>query len=131
MPASSCGLSAPVRPVALSPSVSVHVRDIIVSVLVVLKSQFVDVEDFDRVVGAGAGKLDPGALLLDFTLSVSLSILLTVPSTCSAGPRPPAEPLHCQSVALSVKGCDEGKRRNTAVPSLHVHLLSHPNVGPL
>lgn len=40
-------------------SVSLHVRDIIVSVLVVLKSPFVDVEDFDRVVGAGTGELDP------------------------------------------------------------------------
>lgn len=91
----------------LWPSVQVpplRVRDIIVSVLVVLKSPFVDVEDFDSVVGTGAGKLDPGALLLDFTVSVSLSILLAVLSTCSAGPGPPAEPLDCQRVALSVRG---------------------------
>lgn len=59
LPASSCGLCATVRPVALSPSASLCVRDIIVSLLVVLKSPFVDVEDFDRVVGAGAGELDP------------------------------------------------------------------------
>lgn len=105
MPASSCGLGATVRPVALGPSVSLRARDIIVSVLVVLKSPFVDAEDFDRVVGAGAGKLDPGALLLDFTLSVSLSILLVVLSTCLAGPGPPAEPLDRQRVALSAKEC--------------------------
>lgn len=113
MPASSCGLGATVRPVALSPSVSLRVRDIIVSVLVVLKSPFVDVEDFDRVVGTGAGKLDPGALLLDSTLAVSLSILLVVVvSTCPARPRPPAKPLDRQRVALSVKGCMvKGKNR--------------------
>ncbi len=105
MPASSCGLGATVRPVALGPSVSLRARDIIVSVLVLLKSPFVDVEDFDRVVGAGAGKLDPGALLLDFTLSVSPSILLVVLSTYSTGPGPPAEPLDCQRVALSAKEC--------------------------
>lgn len=104
LPASSCGLGATVRPVALSPSVSLRVRDIIVSVLVVLKSPFVDVEDFDRVVGTGAGKLDPGALLLDFTPSISLSIPLVVLSTYSAGLGPPAEPLDRQSVALSAKG---------------------------
>lgn len=108
---SSCGLVAPVRPVALSPSVSLCVRDIIVSVLVVLKSQFVDAEDFDRVVSAGTGKLDPGALLLEFTLSLSLSILLSfhfnpavVFSTCSASSGPPEEPLDSQRVALPVKG---------------------------
>ena len=106
MPASSCGLGATVRPVALSPSVFLHAGDIIVSVLVVLKSPFVDVEDFDRVVGACTGKLDPGALLLDFTLSVRLSILrLVVLSTYSASPGPPAEPLDRQRVALTVKGC--------------------------
>lgn len=105
LPASSCGLGATVRPVALSPSVSLRGRDIIVSLLVVLKSQFVDVEDFDRVVGAGAGQLDPGALLLDFTLSVRLSILLVVHSTYSACPGPPAKPLYCQRVALSAKAC--------------------------
>lgn len=105
MPASSCGLGASVRPVALSQSVSLGVRDIIVSVLVVLKSPFVDVEDFDRVVGTGAGELDPGALLLDFTLSITLSILLAIPPTCSASLGPPAEPFYCQSVALSVRGC--------------------------
>lgn len=46
---------ATVRPVAHSPSVPLRARDIIVSVLVVLKSLFVDAEDFDRVVGAGTG----------------------------------------------------------------------------
>lgn len=93
MPASSCGFSGPVRPVALSPSVSLGVRDRIVSVLLVLKSPFVDVEDFDRVVSTSTGKLDPGAVLLDFTFSASLSIPLVVVSTCSASPGPPAEPL--------------------------------------
>lgn len=109
LPASSCGLSALVGPVALSPSVSLRVRDIIVSLLV-LKSLFVDVEDFDRVVSAGTGKLDPGALFLNFTLYVSLSIRL-VAATCSASPRPPAEPLYRHSMALSVKGCDKGNNR--------------------
>lgn len=111
LPASSCGLGAPVRLVALSPSVSHMQRDIIVSVLVVLKSQFVDVEDFDRVVGAGTGKLDPGAFILQFIFSVSLSILLPfqsnpaiVLSSCSASSGPPDQPLDCQGVALSVKG---------------------------
>lgn len=104
MPASSCGLGATVRPVALSPSVSLRVRDIIVSVLVVLKTPLVDVEDFDRVVGAGAGKLEPGALLLDFTLCIMLSIFPVVLSTYSTSPGPPAEPLDRQRVALSVKG---------------------------
>ena len=82
-----------------------RVRDVLVSVLVVLKSPFVDVEDFDRVVDAGTGKLDPGAVLLKPTLTATLSIFLIVASTCSASPGPPAEPLHCQSVALSIKGC--------------------------
>lgn len=103
LPASSCGLGATVRPVALSPSVSPCVRDIIVSVLVVLKSPLVDVEDFDRVVGAGAGELEPGALLLDFTLCIGLSIFPVVLSTYSTGPGPPAEPLDRQRVALSVR----------------------------
>lgn len=105
LPASSCGLCATVRPVALSPSVSLRVRDTIVSLLVVLKSPFVDVEDFDRMVSAGAGKLDPGAFLLDFTLSVSLSILVVVLLTYSASPGPPAKPLDPQSMALSAKVC--------------------------
>lgn len=92
------------------PSVQVvclRAGDIIVSVVVVLKSPFVDAEDFDRVVGAGTGKLDPGALLLDFTLSARLSIrlLIVVLSTYSAGPGPPAESLDRQGVALSAKGC--------------------------
>lgn len=81
LPASSCGLSATERPVALSPSVSPCHKDIIVSVLLVLKSPSVDVEDFDRVVVAGAGELDPGALLLSFTLSLSLSVLPVILST--------------------------------------------------
>lgn len=85
-----------------------------VSVLVVLKSQLVDVEDFDSVVGAGAGELEPGALL-DFTPSVSLFVLLVVLSARSAGPRPPAEPLDCQSVALSERGCGEGKQQDTVL----------------
>lgn len=110
LPASSCRLDAPVRPVALSPSVSVHVRDRIVSVL---KSLFVDVEDFDRVVSTGAGKLDPGALLLSYTLPVSLPILLFVVLTCSASPRSPAEPLDCQSMALTENGQDVGKQHKT------------------
>lgn len=37
--------------------------DFMVSVLAVLKSLFVDVEDFDRVVGASTGELCPGALV--------------------------------------------------------------------
>lgn len=86
-----------------------------VSVLVVLNSQFVDVEDFDSVIGAGAGELQPGALLLDFTLSVSLSVLLVVLLACSAGPGPPAEPLDCQCVALSERGRGEGKQQDTAL----------------
>lgn len=112
LPASSCGLGATVRPVALSPSVSLCVRDIIVSVLVVLKSPLVDVEDFDRVVSAGTGELEPGALLLDFTLCVGLSIFPVVLSTYSTGPGPPAEPLDRQRVALSVRICDEGKQQD-------------------
>lgn len=72
-----------------------------VSVLVVLKSSPVDVEDFDRVVGAGAGELQPGALLL----RVGPSVFPAVPSTCSTGPGPPAQPLHRQAVALSGGGC--------------------------
>lgn len=75
------------------------------SVMAVLKSPFVDVEDFDRVVDAGTGKLHPGALLFKLTLAVTLSILLAVVLTCSASPGPPAEPLDCQSMALSIKGC--------------------------
>lgn len=71
-----------------------------VSVLVVLKSSPVDVEDFDRVVGAGAGELQPGALLL----RVGLSVFPAAPPTCSTGPRPPAQPLHRQAVALSGGG---------------------------
>lgn len=82
------------------------------SVLVVLKSPLVDVEDFDRVVGAGAGKLEPGALLLDFTPCIGLSIFPVVLSTYSTGPGPPAEPLDRQRVALSVRTCDEGKQRD-------------------
>lgn len=105
LPASSCGLDATVRPVALSPRVCPHVRDIIVSVLVVLNSLLVDVEDFDRVVGTGTGKLEPGALLLNFTLCVGLSIFLVVVSTYSTSAGPPAESLDRQRVALSVKGC--------------------------
>lgn len=89
-----------------SVQVSLRVRDIIVSVLAVLKSPFVDVEDFDRVVGAGAGELNPGALLLNFSLSVRLSVLpVVVVMTCTASPGPPAEPLDRQRVALSAKGC--------------------------
>lgn len=75
-----------------------------VSVLAVLKSPRVDVEDFDRVVGAGAGQLEPGALPLAFTPHVSPSVSPVAISTCSTGPGPPAEPLHRQSVALSVGG---------------------------
>lgn len=83
------------------------------SLLVVLKSPFVDVEDFDRVVSAGAGKLDPGALLLDFTLLISLSVRLVVLTTHSAAPGPPAEPLDRQSVALSVRErVNEGKQQD-------------------
>lgn len=104
MPASSCGRGATDRPVAFSPRVRPHERDIIVSVLVVLKSPLVDVEDFDRVVRAGAGQLEPGAVLLNFTPRVRLSVFLVAVSTCSTGPRPPAEPLDRQSVALSVGG---------------------------
>lgn len=72
-----------------------------VSVLVVLKSSPGDVEDFDRVVGAGAGELQPGALLLH----VGPSVFPAVPPTCSAGPGPPAQPLHRRAVALSGGGC--------------------------
>lgn len=79
-------------------------RDIIVSVLAVLKSPLVDVEDFDRMVSAGTGQLEPGALLLNFTPRVGLSVFLVAVSTCSAGPGPPAQPLDRQSVALSVGG---------------------------
>lgn len=101
----------PVRPVALSPGVCLRERgDIIVSVLVVLKSPFVDVEDFDRVVSAGAGELDPGALLLALAASISLSVRPLVVSTCSAGPGPPAEPLDSQRVALSERTSDVGKQ---------------------
>lgn len=71
--------------------------------MLVLKSPSVDVEDFDRVVGAGAGELHPGVLLLSFPLAAILSTRPVVLVTYSAGPRPPAEPLHCQSVALSAR----------------------------
>ena len=102
---------------ALGPSVCLHVRDIIVSLLVVLKSPFVDVEDLDRVVGAGTGKLDPGALflllllLLFLPLSLTRSVLLVL-SPCSPGPGPPAEPLHCQRVALSGKVCEMKEKQD-------------------
>lgn len=97
------------------------------SVLAVLKSQLVDVEDFDRVVGAGAGELDPGALLLRPTVPVSLSILLSVHSappavvlpTCSPGSGPPAEPLHRQSVALSDAGRLVKEERGCCCECLH------------
>lgn len=56
------------------------------------------------MVGAGAGQLEPGAVLLRFTPRVGLSVFLVVVSTCSTGPGPPAEPLDRQSVALSVGG---------------------------
>lgn len=102
LPASSCGRRATDRPVAFSPRVRPREGDAIVSVLALLKSPLVDVEDFDRVVGAGAGQLEPGAVLLRFTPRVGLSVFLVVVSTCSAGPGPPAEPLDRQSVALSV-----------------------------
>lgn len=104
LPASSCGRRATDRPVAFSPRVRPHERDIIVSVLAVLKSPRVDVEDSDRVVGAGAGQLEPGALLLNFTARVGLSVFLVAVPTCSTGPGPPAEPLDRQRVALSVGG---------------------------
>jgi len=45
-----------------------------VSLWSVLKSPCVDVEDFDGVVGAGAGELDPGVLVLNVTPVVILSI---------------------------------------------------------
>lgn len=105
LPASSCGRGATDRPVAFSPRVRRHERDIIVSVLAVLKSPLVDVEDFDRVVGTGAGQLEPGALPLNFTPRVGLSVFLAAVSTCSTGPGPPAESLDRQRVALSVGGC--------------------------
>lgn len=104
LPASSCGRGATDRPVAFSPRVRPKERDIIVSVLAVLKSPLVDVEDFDRVVGAGAGQLEPGALPLNFTPRVGLSVFLATVSTCSTSPGPPAESLDCQRVALSVGG---------------------------
>lgn len=68
------------------------------------KEPLVDAEDFDRVVGAGAGQLEPGALLLTFTPRVGLSVFLAAASTCSSGSGPPAEPLHRQGVALSAGG---------------------------
>lgn len=75
---SSCGLCGPRRPVALSPSDSLLATDIIVSAVAVLKSPFVDVEDFDRVVGTGTSKLDPGALLFEFSVCVTQPIHLAV-----------------------------------------------------
>lgn len=71
--------------------------------VVVLKSLFVDGEDFDRVVGAGTGKLDPGALLLEFSLIVTPSVRLALLYTCSTSSRPPVEPLDSQRVALSTE----------------------------
>lgn len=103
LPVSSCGLGVTVRPVALSPSVYLHVRDTIVSVLLVLKSPLVDVEDFDGVVSARAGKLEPGALLLNFTLCIRQSIFLVVLTTYLTSPGPPAESFDRQRMALSVK----------------------------
>ncbi|TNN85809.1 hypothetical protein EYF80_004056 [Liparis tanakae] len=95
-PASSCGLCASVQ-------VPLCVRDTRVSLWSLLKSPRVDVEDFDGVVGAGAGELDPGVLVLDVAPSVILSVWRVVLVTCSAGPGPPAEPLDRQSVALSAR----------------------------
>lgn len=102
-PASSCGLGVTVKPMALSPSVHLHVRDTIMSVLLVLKSTLVDVEDFDGVVSARAGKLEPGALLLDFTLCIRQSIFLAVLTTDLTSPGPPAESFDRQRMALPVK----------------------------
>lgn len=106
---SSCSHGAPHRPVALHSRVCLHARDIIESLLPLLKSPSVDVEDFDRVVGAGAGKLDPETLVLGFILFFCPS---TRPAllTCSPGPGPPAQGLHCQSVALAVRRYGSGKR---------------------
>lgn len=61
-----------------SKPLSLLATDIIVSVVAVLKSLFVDVEDFDRVVCAGTSKLDPGALLFEFSLRVTRPIHLAV-----------------------------------------------------
>lgn len=97
---SSCGLGGGPQS---QESGSLHAKVTIVSV-VVLKSFFVDVEDFDRVVGAGTGKLHPGALLCEFSLVATLSIRLAALYTCSAGSGPPAESLDCQRVALSTEG---------------------------
>lgn len=97
---SSCGLGGGPQS---KQSVSLHAKVTTVSV-VVLKSLFVDAEDFDRVVGAGTGKLDPGALLCESSLVVTLSIRLAALYTCSAGSGPPAESLNCQRVALSTEG---------------------------
>lgn len=93
---------------------SLQARDTIMSVSVGLQSPHTDVEDFDGVVGAGAGKLDPGAILLDFTPSVSLSSLLVILFIDSTGSGPPAEPLDRWRVTLSVKGCVvKGNNRTT------------------
>ena len=116
LPASICGRGATDRPVAFSPRVLPHERDIIVSVLAMLKSPLVDVEDFDSVVGAGAGQLEPGALLHGFTPRVGLSIGLLAVSTCLAGPGPPAEPFDRQSVALSVGGRRDERRQRQCIP---------------
>lgn len=70
------------------------------SVLAALKSPPVDVEDSDRVVGAGAGQLEPGALSLDFAPRVGAPAA----PACSPLRGPPAEPLDRQGVALSEEG---------------------------
>lgn len=72
-----------------------------VSVSAALKSAAVDAEDPDRVVGAGAGELEPGALLL----LLILVFPATPQPTCPTRTRPPAQPLNRQTVALSEEGC--------------------------
>lgn len=70
----------------------------------------VDVEDFDGVVGPGAGQLEPGTLLLNLLLLHSLSLLAGAPR-----PGPPSQPLHRQRVALSEARCGsrEGEHAST------------------
>lgn len=106
---------------------SLH-RSIPVSVLAVLKSLFVDVEDFDRVVRAGTSELQPGALVR-LALAVSLSIFLfflhdptAVVTTCATNSRPPAKPLDRQTMALSGRECSEGRLLESSTALLTTQL---------
>lgn len=123
------GASQPAAAVA-SPSVPPSVRPSLrsaaatrhlVSVSVALKSAAVDAEDSDRVVGAGTGELQPGAFLL-LPLFFLLVFIAPPRLTCATRTRPPAQPLHCQTVALSVEGYALKEKNET---NLKTYVLNH------